>query len=271
MSNNRFTGPYRQSLLKLYSQCPRKFRLLEVDKVEVESEKSNPLIIGSLVHELLDDFHRVGRVRWEDHDIPTDVENVVVELVSAYIKHNRELEVLHSEIPFNLYIGNYKITGTIDLIYRNSEGQIVLRDIKTDASEPSPNFLARDIQFSTYYLGAYDGLGIKIDLLEWYQLRNLVPYKRASIKNGLKFQAGDLRGNPSFPVMRTTEDIPNIAREIKYIIQGIRFNIFPMRPLKIGHMCPCNFCDVIHCCNPHGEQVDQVVDFSGLQGYEQFF
>ena len=35
MPNHRYQGPYRQSLLKLYSECPRKFKLLNVDGVEV--------------------------------------------------------------------------------------------------------------------------------------------------------------------------------------------------------------------------------------------
>jgi len=271
VSNHRFSGPFRQSLLKLYSQCPRKFKLLNVDGIEVEEAKSVPLIIGANVHRLIHSFHKREPIDWRRGEIPYPVWEEVMELVNAYTNNNRGLEVIHSEASFEFNINSYTIEGTIDLIYRNEHGQVVLRDIKTDSTEPSPGFLARDIQFSVYYLGAIRGLGIKPDVLEWYHIRNLVPYKRATTKNGVKFNAGDIRGNPSFPVSRTLEDIPNIEREIRYIIQGIRFRIFPMRPLKIGHICPCNLCEAINYCNPHGETIAQTVEAGDLQGFEQYF
>ena len=271
MVNNRFKGPYRQSSLKTYSECPRKFRLLEIDRVPVEKEESMPLLIGSWVHKMANEFHARGKVDWDNRDIPAEVLRDVVDLVSTYISHNEDLEVMRSEEPFSFTITNYEIKGTIDLIYRNKEGKIVLRDIKTDSTEPSPEFLARDIQFSVYFLGALRGLGIKPDLLEWYHLRNLLPYKKATVKNGVQFQIGDIRGDPSFIVARTEADIPTIEREIRYIIQGIRFAIFPMRPLKIGHICPCNSCEAISYCQPHGETLGRKTDFEGLRGFEQYF
>ena len=271
MGNHRFNGPFRQSLLKTYSECPRKFRLLEVDKVSVEREKSVPLLIGSWVHTLAHQFHSEGKVDWEKHDIPPEILPEVKDLVNAYLSQNQGLEILHSEAAFAFAINSYEMAGTIDLIYRNQDGQVVLRDIKTDSTEPSSGFLARDIQFSVYYLGALRGLGVKPDLLEWYQLRNLVPYKKASVKNGVQFQRGDIRGDPRFFVARTEEDIPTIEREIKYIIQGIRFNIYPMRPLKIGHICPCNGCEAVAFCTPHGEQIEQRTNLEGLQGFQSYF
>jgi len=271
MSNNRFNGPYRQSLLKLYSECPRKFKLLNVDGVEVEEAKSVPLVVGANVHRLINLFHKREQIDWQRGEIPYPVWEQVMELVNVYTNNNRGLEVLHSEVSFEFPINSYTITGTIDLVYRDAQGRIVLRDIKTDSTEPSPDFLARDIQFSIYYLGAIRGLGIKPDILEWYHLRNLVPYKKTTTRNGVQYQAGEIRGDPSFIVARSEEDIPTIEKEIRCLIQAIRFNIFPMRPLKIGHMCPCNFCEATFYCTPHGETIAQKPDFGGLQGYEQYF
>jgi len=271
MPNHRYQGPYRQSLLKLYSECPRKFKLLNVDGVEVEEAKSMPLVIGANVHRLIHLFHIREPIDWRRGEVPYPAWEQVLELVNAYTNHNRGLDVIHSEAAFDFYINGYTITGTVDLVYRDSQGRIVLRDIKTDSTEPSPDFLARDIQFSIYYLGAVRALGLQPDILEWYHVRNLVPYKKATVKNGVQHQAGEIRGDPSFVVARRTEDIPTIEKEIRYIIQGIRFNIFPMRPLKIGHICPCNFCETVSYCKPHGETVEQKADFEGLQGYEQYF
>lgn len=271
MPNHRYHGPYRQSLLKLYSECPRKFRLKNVDGVEVEEEKSVPLVIGSNVHQLIHTFHMREPIDWRRGETPYPVWEQVMELVNIYTQHNRGLDVIQSEVEFQFPINSYTITGTIDLVYRNEQGKIVLRDIKTDSTEPSVDFLARDIQFSIYYLGAIRGLGIKPDILEWYHLRNLVPYKKTTTRSGVQYKPGEIRGDPSFIVARTIEDIPTIEKEIRYIIQGIRFNIFPMRPLKIGHICPCNYCEVREYCEPHGQIVEQMADFDDLHGYEQFF
>jgi len=165
VSNNRYRGPYRQSLLKLYSECPRKFRLLNVDGIEVEKEKTAPLIIGSNVHKLIHTFHKRESIDWRRGEIPYPVWEQVMELVNIYSNHNRGIEVIHSEVMFEFPINSYTITGTIDIVYRDNEGRTVLRDIKTDSTEPTADFLARDIQFSLYYLGAIRGLGIKPDLL----------------------------------------------------------------------------------------------------------
>ena len=271
MSNHRFSGPYRQSLLKLYSQCPRKFKLLEVDGVEVEVEKSGPLLIGSLVHEILNNFHKTGSVDIKEGDVPEEVASEVFELTEEYIRNNAGLEVLHSEKEFSFNINSYPISGTIDLIFKDKQGRIVLRDLKTDSSEPSPEFLARDIQFSLYYLGAIRGLNLTPDLIEWYHVRNAIPYKRKTTKNGVQFQPGDARANPSISVSRKIEDIPEIEREIRYIIQGIRFNIFPMRPLKWGRICFCDSCDVSDYCKPMGAIVEQRNEFSELEGFQGYF
>lgn len=268
---NRFSGPYRQSLLKLYSECPRKFKLLNVDGIEAEKEESVPLIVGSNVHRLVDLFHKRQPIDWKRGEIPYHAWEQVKELVNVYTSNNRGMDVIRSEAKFECPINGYTITGTIDLVYRDEQGRIVLRDIKTDATEPSADFLARDIQFSIYYIGAIRGLGIQPDRMEWYHLRNLVPYKKTSTRNGVQYKPGDIRGDPSFIVSRRTEDIPTIEMEIRYIIQAIRFNIYPMRPLKIGHMCPCNHCEVRTFCQPHGQIVEQQVEFDGLHGYEQFF
>ena len=92
MGSNRFNGPFRQSLLKLYSQCPRKFKLLKVDGIEVPEEKAGPLMRGSLVHKILNDFHREGSVDLARYDIPEDISKDVCELVEAYVQH---LSLIH--------------------------------------------------------------------------------------------------------------------------------------------------------------------------------
>ena len=244
---------------------------MKVDGIEVEEAKSVPLIVGANVHRLIHSFHKREPIDWHRGEIPYPVWEQVMELTNVYCNNNREIEVIHSEATFEFLINSYIIKGTIDLVYRDEQGRIVLRDIKTDSTEPSPEFLARDIQFSIYYRGAVKGLGITPDILEWYHLRNLVPYKKTTTRKGVQYKPGEIRGNPSFTVARGTEDIPTIEKEIRYIIQGIRFNIFPMRPLKIGHLCPCNNCEVSAFCKPHGERVEQSVDTEGLHGLENYF
>jgi len=258
----RFNGPYRQSLLKAYSECPRKFRLLNIDGVYVPERPSAKRDLGTDVHKHCHLYHQGEDINAGSMDPDA------YELVAAYIKNNHSLDVIASEQPFEFKMGGHVITGTIDLIYRDAAGRVIIRDIKTDSSEPSPEFLARDIQFSTYYLGAVLGLGITPDIMEWYHIRNLIPYKRRSTRGGVQFEAGESRGPASFWVSRQVGDMVGIIREIGYIIQGIRFNIFPMRPLKIGNITTCNLCNVQSHCIPHGQVVEPSTD--GLLGLEEY-
>lgn len=271
MANGKFNGPFRQSLLKLYSMCPRKFKLLEVDGIEVEVEKSDALLKGTYVHEVINDFHKKRKVNLRNYNIPEEIRDEVAELVDVYIQHNSDLDVVHSEIEFGFKLCRYEIQGTVDLIYRDKNSQTVLRDVKTDQAEPTPEYLSRDLQFSIYYLGALKGLGIQVDRLEWFHVRNLIPYKRKTVKNGVEFQPGDIRGNPSIPVSRKVEDIPNIKQEIKYFIQAITHGVLPMRPLKIGRFCPCDGCEVGEYCKPMGEIVKQRTEFNDLPGFANYF
>lgn len=271
----------KQASRKLRSLYFRKKLLAEFPELEMQLkelvEETGIKFLGGFKIEIAEGHIQLAKVELNSKQLTftfVEEENIhdeVCELVDAYVEHNQGIEVVGSEIPFEFNINSYQITGTVDLIYKDRNGLIVLRDIKTDSAEPSSNILARDIQFSIYFLGALRGLGIKPDLLEWYQVRNAVPYKRKTTKNGVKFHPGDARGNPIIPVSRKIEDVPIIEREIRYIIQGIRFNIFPMRPFKLGYFSSCSDCDVRKFCEPHGEVVKQGAEFSDLQGFAQYF
>ena len=93
MPNHRYQGPYRQSLLKLYSECPRKFKALNVDCVEVKEAKSAPLMIGANVHRLIHSFHQREPIDWRRGEVPYPAWEQVMEMVNAYTNNNRALEI----------------------------------------------------------------------------------------------------------------------------------------------------------------------------------
>ena len=49
---------YSHSRLSCYEQCPRKYKLQYIDKVETEIEESVEAFLGSRVHEVLEKLYR---------------------------------------------------------------------------------------------------------------------------------------------------------------------------------------------------------------------
>ena len=131
----------------------------------------------------------------------------------------------------------YRVSMTLDQIRGYYGNTLNVTDIKTGAQEPSQVFLARSKQFTIYGLGLKQGLFLTDagHLMPYDQypanmtylyLPNLIPYKRASTKQGVSYKAGDLRGTHEFPVIRTEAEYEKMSAEICRIIQIIRFKLF---------------------------------------------
>jgi hypothetical protein len=132
----------------------------------------------------------------------------------------------------------YRVSMTLDQIRGYYGDTLNITDIKTAAQEPSQVFLARSKQFTIYGMGLKHGLFLdphtgEFKCYEQYPanmtylyLPNLIPYKRASTKQGISYKAGDLRGTHEFPVIRNEEEYEKMSAEICRIIQIIRFKLF---------------------------------------------
>lgn len=169
-------------------------------------------------------------------------------MVEAYAKRNNpkvlgmEHQVLATEVR-GCFIAEhpktktcYRITMELDQIRHDGDG-LNITDIKTPRQEPSVTTLRRAKQFTIYGLGLKQGKFLLEGTdpqdfaqyprsITYLYLPNLIPYRRATTKQGVKYQAGANRGPDVFPIDRTPEQYQAMHTEICRIVQGIRMKMF---------------------------------------------
>lgn len=283
MRKPRFDRPFRQSDISTYLICPRMFYFQEMLSIPQEY-RSGAAIVGSAAHKVIARIHsewlredkEIGfalldaleeeekaediPVFWKEGEKDSRFDEAHVALTNYASKpFNQEADVLLSEGTFEVNIGRYPFTGTVDQV-RVHDGKLILVDFKLSDMKPSEEFLRRSYQLSIYtYAMAYgvftdsrNGSQISFPTAPneiWlYHLKDHCLYKRTS-KYG---QAGSEKGPAVYKTRRTTEDLEYLEKDIARICGSIRRNIFFRNPSLVGS---CNgFCRFQAVCLGEMEQ-----------------
>jgi len=283
MRKPRFDRPFRQSDISTYLICPRMFYFQEMLSIPQEY-RSGAAIVGSAAHKVIEKIHSEGLqeekkigfallealeveekvddvpVFWKDGEKETRLDEAKEALVNYAAKpFNQQANVLLGEASFEVNIGRYPFTGTVDQVRVLNE-KLILVDFKLSDMRPSEEFLRRSYQFSIYsYALAYgiftdSGNGHQIsfpkppDEIWLYHLKDHCLYKRSS-KYG---QAGSEKGPAVYKTCRTMKDLEYLEKDIARICGSIRRNIFFRNPSLIGS---CNgFCRFQAVCLGEMEQ-----------------
>jgi len=195
---------YSHSRLSCYEQCPQKFKLQYIDKIETEVEESVEAFLGSRVHEALEKLYR---------DLQHQKENILDELLSFfenewntnwnddivivndvygpenYLKMGRKYisDYYKRYHPFNqgktvaleelIRItldddGDYKLQGFIDRLTETRDGYYEIHDYKTNSRLPLPDYLRTDRQLALYMIGVQNQYpDVKDVRLIWHFLK----------------------------------------------------------------------------------------------------
>lgn len=196
---------------------------------------------------------------WSKEEDEESVKEDGAVILGNYCERNKHARVLAVEVPFRTLLAHprtktrYRLAGTLDQI-REVEGGFEIWDHKTDAAVPDAAYLARNFQFSAYGEAMRSGLffvnGEPMRLnthptrLVWNHLNYLLPYKRATTRDGTKYEKGDLRGDPEIEVRRAPGDYEFWRAEACRLIQIIRMKLWVRMPSKIG----CSMCKYQHAC-----------------------
>ena len=218
----------RQSTIKDWLNCQLLFRFRHIEGLK-PSYRGIAAIHGSALHLAIHRLHQSGfyqnlahvyeralsEVMELESDIPVrwkkgesvDLEQMkehAHELLSGYIAYaeNELAEILYSEVQFRVRIGGHELTGTIDQVRMNSNGDIDLVDLKSGMQRPHAKSLPRDWQLSLYAYalkfgevlvgGQWKRPRMSVDRTLIYFLRAHERYKRNS-KYGKK---GAEKGQP---------------------------------------------------------------------------
>jgi len=176
---------FSHSRLSCYEQCPRKYKLKYIDRVETEVEQSIEAFMGSRVHETLEKLYRdlqyekmnsledlleFLRLEWEKN---WDDSIVIVKEEYGpenYLKMAERFirDYYHTYKPFDqgriisleerILIrlddaGEYKLQGFIDRVMETEEGCYEVHDYKTNSRLPLVEYLDTDRQLALYAIG----------------------------------------------------------------------------------------------------------------------
>ena len=176
---------YSHSRLSCYEQCPQKYKLKYLDKVETDVEQSVEAYLGSRVHETLEKLYRdLGyqkvntldellvffRSNWEknwDDSIvivkeeygPENYLKMGEKFITDYYNKYKPFDqgrtiALEERVLISLDdAGEYKLQGFIDRVMESAEGYYEVHDYKTNSRLPLPDYLENDRQLALYAIG----------------------------------------------------------------------------------------------------------------------
>ncbi len=176
---------YSHSRLSCFEQCPHKYKLKYIDKVETETEETIEAFLGSRVHETLEKLYRdlqyqkenslddllnflrdEWKKNWSDDIIIVKKEYTVenyLKMAEKYITdyYNRyhpfnqgRTLALEERILIDLDdSGDYRLQGYIDRLVGKGNGFYEIHDYKTSSRLPLNDYIKHDRQLALYMIG----------------------------------------------------------------------------------------------------------------------
>ena len=176
---------YSHSRLSCFEQCPQKYKLKYVDRVETEVEQSIEAFMGSRAHDTLEKLYQdlkfqklnsldelLGFLRdeweknWSDSIVIVKeeytsenylkmAEKFVTDYYNKYKPFDQGRTIsLEERIQINLDdSGDYKLQGYIDRVMESEEGYYEVHDYKTNSRLPLAEYLDKDRQLALYAIG----------------------------------------------------------------------------------------------------------------------
>ncbi len=153
-------------------------------------------------------------------------------------------ELVEVEQGFKVRIGQVEITGKVDRLERDPEGRAVVVDLKTGASAPREDELARHPQLGVYQLAVLLGAFEQLGLAEPGGAELVQVGKAAGVTMRAKVQRQDALADDADPAW--AKDL------VETVAAGMAGPVFRAR-VNPG----CRTCPVASCCpvHPDGEQV----------------
>ena len=189
---------YSHSRLSTFEQCPYKYKLQYIDKVETEIAQSIEAFLGSCVHKVLEKLYRDLKYQkqnfledlikylheiwvkdWEDSILivkedygPDNYLKMAEKFITDYYNRYHPFDqgrtiALEDRILISLDSEDaYKLQGYIDRLVERSDGFYEIHDYKTNSRLPLPKYIESDRQLALYMIGVKnnypDARGVKL-------------------------------------------------------------------------------------------------------------
>ena len=246
---------YSHSRLSCFEQCPQKFKLQYIDKVETEVEQSVEAFLGSRTHETLEKLYRDLQYQKKNtlddllnflHDEWDKNWNDSIVIVRKGYKKDNYLKMAEKFVTdyYNRYkpfdqgktisiedrvlinldeSGDYKLQGFIDRLVETKDGYYEIHDYKTNSRLPLPEYIEQDKQLALYAIGVRDKYpDVKDIRLVWHFLAF----------------------NKEIDSTRTDEELEKLKQETTQLIDKIEdATEFPTKPSGL-----CDWCEFKPIC-----------------------
>jgi len=246
---------YSHSRLSTFEQCPQKFKLHYIDKVETDVEESVEAFMGIRVHEtleklysdlryqkkntledLLDFLNDEWEKNWNDAIVIVKKQynsdnylNMARKFVTDYYNRYDPFDqtktiAIEERILINLdESGDYKLQGYIDRLTEVKDGYYEIHDYKTNSRLPLPEYIDNDRQLALYSIGVKNRYPDAKDVrLIWH------------------FVAFDKEIDST----RTDEELEDLKQNTVQLIDTIeREEQFPTNPSRL-----CDWCEYKEIC-----------------------
>lgn len=161
------------SSLQSYMECPLKYKLIH--EIDFKTSPDSKLIEGSFVHSVFEFVNKRIKENGNKYIGDENVENIVFRLFNNasynkdvpktrfgeivdnilyyYNNYGKNIEILDFEVPFTVKRDTYDLKGKVDLIYKNSKGEIGILDYKN--TDYTSKFKVKSYirQLYTYVIG----------------------------------------------------------------------------------------------------------------------
>ncbi len=194
---------YSHSRLSTFEQCPYKYKLQYIDKLEPEVAQSIEAFLGSCVHEVLEKLykdlqfekknsledlinylHEVWEKNWDSSIVIVKKEYTkdnYIRMAEKFIRayYNRyhpfsegKIIALEDRIKIDLDSeGAYQLQGYIDRLVEAGDGFYEIHDYKTNSRLPLPKYIKSDRQLALYMIGVKNNYpDVKSVKLIWHFL-----------------------------------------------------------------------------------------------------
>ena len=246
---------YSHSRLSTFEQCPQKYKLNYIDKVETEVEESTEAFMGVRVHETLEKlycdlmYQKKNSIEnllsflndeweknWSDSIIivkkqysPENYLKMAQKFVTDYYNRYAPFDqnktiAIEERILINLDdSGEYKLQGFIDRLTETDDGYYEIHDYKTNSRLPLPEYIDKDRQLALYSIGVKERYPDVRDIrLIWHFLAF----------------------NKEIDSTRTDEELENLRQDTVNLIDKIEDEEqFPTNPSGL-----CNWCEYQEIC-----------------------
>lgn len=247
---------YSHSRISTFEQCPYKFKLRYIDKVQPEEADTIETFLGVRVHETLEKLYRDQlekkentledlicylRTQWEDNyrdsiiivknhysveQYRSMAERYIQDYYRTYypFQQDKTLSVEHHFLISLDETEGYKVQGYIDRLAERKPGYYEIHDYKTNNRLPPPKYIQSNRQLALYALGAKDQYPNAKDIrLIWHFLAF----------------------NKKIESTRTNEQLTQLKKDLIHLIDIIeQEENYLTRPSML-----CNWCEFKQICH----------------------